>query len=262
MIRFVIFLAVALAGCSPQPGEAVAPEETNVERSLDGEYVVTFVNQAAPVIGIEGYEPTITITGERIHFQSQCIYDDWVFSREGEAISTGPWDYGETVAMCARGLAPGEEAIIAAFDEATTVRFVQGGLWFSGEGGDVQLRRLPSAEELAARDVELTGSWTVTALDGEAIAEPLEIEADFEQIWWEPGCAGQSVRYTIARDSFALIPQGAPGVVCDIGFPPELPLVWEALNSADTIAKEGDGTVTIAGGGRSVTIAPRKAEKR
>lgn len=137
------FLALPLvAACSAAGGESGGSQSgaASAERDFAGEYVVTFVNDEPPLINIEGHEPTVTITAERIHFHSQCIYENWSYERSDESITTGPWDYGgEVVAMCARAPAPGEEAIIAAIDGADTIRFVRRGLWLSGEGGTVQL---------------------------------------------------------------------------------------------------------------------------
>ena len=261
----LILLTAMLAGCnmaSPADGAAdTPPAAATTEASLEGTYVVTHVNEAEPLIGIKGYEPTVTITADRIHFQSQCIYDDWSYRRDGESIAVGPWDYGEPVAMCARSFAPGEEAIIAALGGADTVRRTLDGMWFSGPQGTVQMRRDPTAEELTARDIDLTGSWLVQALDARVIEEPIPLEGSFEAIWWEPGCAGQSIRYSVQGSTFrAPRPTGSAGDVCDIGFPDQLPQVWEAMHAADTIMRlEGveGGAVLIEGGGRSVVLSPR-----
>jgi hypothetical protein len=90
-------LAFASA-CMPEPrnaahGEIVLASAANEPKQDDiiGKYVVTYVDGAAPIINIEGHEPTITITRERIHFQSQCIYADWTYERDGETISTTPY---------------------------------------------------------------------------------------------------------------------------------------------------------------------------
>ena len=253
--------AMALLACSPDQAapDTKLPNAAKAEqRSLDGRYVVTFVNEASPVIGIEGHEPTVTITGECIHFQSQCIYDDWSFERDGERLKTAAWDYGgEPVAMCARGFAPGETAIMAAIGGADTVRFVQSGLWFSGPQGTVQLRRIPDPADIAQRAVDLTGSWRVAGLDGQAIDAPyaIALTADSQQIWWEPACAGQSVSYSVSGSRFRTISyDDGPTMVCDIGYPDELERVWSALAAADTIQRMPDNGVRISGNGRSVTL--------
>ena len=254
-------LAAVLLACAPadpQDEFVAASKAAAAARSIEGSYVVTYVNEAEPVIGIEGHEPTVRIWAEGIHFQSQCIYENWEYSREDEDIETGPWDYGdEVVGMCARGLAPGEEAIIAAIRGADTVRFVSHGLWMGGDGGTVQMRFVPSEEDLASRAVDLTGEWRVTELDGSAATGeygPIELSADWNNIWWEPSCSGQGVSYTIDGNNFDAPEPGNPGLVCDIGFPQELTQIWFAMAAADTVERTAEKAVRISGNGRSVTL--------
>lgn len=262
-MRHIDFLPLAalLLACSPvspQDEDPSAGEQVSAARSIEGTYLVTHVNQAKPLIGIDGHEPTVTISADRVHFQSQCIYENWAYTRDGESIETGPWDYGgEVIAMCARALAPGEEAIIAAIREADTVRFVAHGLWLSGDAGTVQLRFVPSETDLASRAIDLTGEWRVAGIDGlQASGEfgPIALSADWDSIWWEPACSGQGVSYTIDGNSFDAPEPGNPGTVCDIGFPQELATIWSALAAADAIERAPQNGVRIHGNGRSVTL--------
>lgn len=254
-VGWIVVVGLALAACTAEPGAIPQAETEAASRPIVGDYVITYVNEAPPVFGIEGTQATVTIDAERIHFQSQCVFDDWRYTREGEAISTGIWQASQE--MCARALEPGEEAIITAIGAADTVRHVPRGLYLSGTGGTVQMRFVPGAADLAGRAVDLSGSWRVAALDGKAPADPIDLEADWHGVWWEPGCAGQGIAYTIAGDRFTAPPPGQPGAVCDIGFPPDLTAVWSALVAADTIAESTDGGVAITGGGRSVLLVRR-----
>lgn len=43
-------------------------------------------------------------------------------------------------------------------------------------------------------------------------------------------------------------------VVCEIGYPPEVPQIWQAMDAADTIERTADNGVLISGGGRSVLL--------
>lgn len=261
-MRFPLLLPLAatLIACAPADPHEQAAEQARqaaAGRSIQGEYLVTYVNEAAPLINIEGHDPTVKISADRVHFQSQCIYADWSYSRDGEDFEASPWDYGDAgIAMCARALAPGEEAISAAIENADTVRFVRSGIWFSGEGGTVQLERIPDPAEVAARAVDLRGEWRVAGLDGEEISEPIALSIDFENILWEPGCAGQSLDYRIEGDRFYadyIVPQG-PVTVCSIGYPDELIEIWHALDAAETIERTPENGVRIHGNGRSVTL--------
>ncbi|KLI64935.1 hypothetical protein [Aurantiacibacter marinus] len=259
-------LASLILACSPAPGpQQRSVEEVIAARSIEGEYVVTFVNEAVPLINIEDHEPTITIDAERIHFQSQCIYHDWAYERDAERLQTRPWTYPESggvVGMCARGLSAGETAIIEAVGGADTIRFVPRGLWLTGDGGTLQMRFVPSDDQLAARDVDLTGSWNAQALDGSDLPVGIDLEASFDAIWWEPGCAGQGISYTIQGERFSAPEPGNPGMVCDIGFPPELTAIWSAMSEADTIEQTVNNGVLISGNGRSVLLAPNRGEAR
>jgi hypothetical protein len=147
----LVFLAFAIAlatACMPEAGTApVSRGETMVpaaeEASRDGmfgKYVVELVNGAPPDIDFEGHEPTITIGPQRIHFQSQCIYADWIYERDGEAISTKRY-YEPGSAMCARGLEPGETAIQEGIDKAVTARRIGDGLQLEGGGYRIALHR-------------------------------------------------------------------------------------------------------------------------
>lgn len=253
-----ILATLALFACAPAPGDDAAANATQAPaaRGLEGEYVVTHVNEADPATGFAGEEPTVTIAADRIHFQSQCIYQDWSYTRDGEDIQTGPFRYDEPPAMCARGLAIGETAIIEAIGAAETVRFVHSGLWLSGAKGTVQMRRLPSDRDLAGRTVDLTGSWLVQALDGRELPFALALEADFEQVWWEPGCAGQAVNYAINGSAFNLRQRDSVEMVCEIGFPPEVPEIWSAMAAAESVERTANGGVLISGNARSVLLVP------
>ncbi|MBH5321652.1 hypothetical protein [Aurantiacibacter sediminis] len=264
-MRILWFAApLGLLACTPAPasgdigGDTAGEPAADLEfRSIHGTYVVNYVNEAEPMIGIAGHEPTVTIDAERIHFQSQCIYENWSYERDGENLETGPWDYGgDPIEMCARGVAAGEEAIIAAIDGADTVRLLADGIWMSGRGGNVQMGFEPDAEDRAARAVDLTGSWTVQALDGEDLSPGIAVEVSWFSIWWEPNCAGQGVSYMIEGDRFDAPQPGNPGMVCDIGFPSELPEIWTAMAEADSIERTANGSVLISGNGRSVLLAP------
>ena len=147
--RFLVVLLALAAACVPQEGHSPAPDDDAqvppvVEATADaivGTYLVTHVDGAPPTINIEGNPPTVTIGEKRIQFQSQCIYADWTYTRDGEAISTKPY-FEPGSAMCARGLAPGEVAIQESFEQARTIRRVGGDLHVEGGAHRLQLRQV------------------------------------------------------------------------------------------------------------------------
>lgn len=149
-VFFVVFPLVLAAACMPPAGisaenynETLAPAAVEAAQgAITGTYVVKLVNGAAPAINIEGREPTITIGAQRIRFQSQCIYADWTYERDGEDISTKS-DYEPGSAMCARALAPGEAAIQNSLDKASTIRRAGERLYLEGGGYRLEAHRLP-----------------------------------------------------------------------------------------------------------------------
>lgn len=140
------------AAFAPAGGKEVLTPAAADEMARDnilGSYVVKLVDGVPPVINIEGHQPTIMISKERIHFQSQCIYADWTYKRDGEAISTDSY-YKPGSAMCARALAPGETAIQDAFKKATVLRRNRSGLYLEGGKNRLELHRivdLPATHE-------------------------------------------------------------------------------------------------------------------
>ena len=151
-MRLILALsALAMAACTTQPGrtepdpprtEAVSLDNVAAP-SIDGRFVVVAVDGAPPLINIEGHEPTVTIAGDRIHFQSQCIYADWTLERSGEKLSAKPY-YEPGSGMCARGLAPGETAIQDAFTGLAAISpTASGDLIVEGGGHRLALRRSP-----------------------------------------------------------------------------------------------------------------------
>jgi hypothetical protein len=257
--------ALVLSGCAAEPpapnSPASAPLSTPAApvqqlQGIEGEYTVVFVDGAPPVINIPGYAPTITIGPDRIHFQSQCIYADWTYELNGEAISTKPY-FKPGSGMCARGLAPGETLIKTAFGSLETIRRIRGDLYGEGGGHRVQLQRKTDADRIALRAVDLAGAWRVAAIDGRQL-DPrygLALTADHDQIWWEPACALQYRAYTITGARFATRPPDqTPREVCDIAVPRELAQVWSALDVANTIAPATGNGALIGGRGRSVLL--------
>lgn len=150
MPLFVVGIAITLAAACT-PGMRTDPANGNDtlasarvearENDIIGTYIVTHVNGTPPIINIEGHEPTVTVSPGRIHFQSQCIYADWTYKREGDGISTEHY-YEPGSAMCARALAPGETAIQNIFDKARLIRRTEAGLYVEGDGHWLDLQRL------------------------------------------------------------------------------------------------------------------------
>ena len=118
--------------------------------------------------------------------------------------------------------------------------------------------------ELAQVDT-LEGTWQVTSVDGETLRFPLTFEADATHVWWEPKCAGVVFSYAIdgpditigSRTDVTPPPPGTPPPpVCTVGLPPMLAQAREALVAAQTAGVTADGTVRLAGAGRTLGMIP------
>lgn len=274
MRLIVPVLGLALAACTARPGDGssaptMSPTASAAQRpaasSLDGRYLVVSIDGAAPIIDIAGHDPIVTIEGDRVHFQSQCIYADWTLARAGGKLAAKP-HYEPGSAMCARGLAPGETAIQDAFTGLTAIAPVAGGLVVEGAGRRLALRRTANPEPAPpappAAVASLAGEWRVAAIDGRDFNESygLALSGSARELWWEPRCAGVARRYRIegARIAFTAPPgaalAGKPAEVCAIGLPDRLPDVVRALDAATTVQRTEANGLLIGGGGRSVLL--------
>ncbi|APE27765.1 hypothetical protein [Aurantiacibacter gangjinensis] len=255
--------ASCLLGCAPTPTQDNNSAEQANTASADhvsGRYQVFALNEVALTPSANGL-PEVTIEDGRLHLQSQCIFHDWEFSRDGETVRTGSWDYGdEAVGMCARGLTETEQTSITVLSEVDRIIRVAGGYYLSGPAGNIQLQTIPDPAEVAARDVDLRGHWSVRSLDGADLPYSIELQANFDEIWWNPGCAGQGRQYAIDGSAFSTVPppDGAREV-CAIGYPEELPRIWQVMDQAETIVSRRDGVVVISGPDGTVGLVPAPA---
>lgn len=112
-------------------------------------------------------------------------------------------------------------------------------------------------EEPQSPAVDLAGYWRVAGIDGAPFdaSYGIALSADAQRIWWEPECARQYREYSISGSDFSAPARSNDGeVVCDIGYPEELPEIWSVLEAADTIERTPENGVLISGNGRSLLI--------
>ncbi|WP_435418863.1 hypothetical protein WAB17_04720 [Parerythrobacter aurantius] len=224
--------------------------------TMEGSYTVAFINHREPAPRGDWPAMRVTIGPDRIVWTSQCVGAQWTYRGSDEDYRTERY-YEAGTGMCARGLTQEEQQVERAFDELELILRVEGGVYVEGGGEKVQLRLVPSEAQRSARAVDLSGEWRVAGIDGKPIDQSygLAIRADFRNVWWEPGCAGQGRDYAIVGNRFeTLPPPPGPATVCAIGYPPEVPQIWQAMDAADTIARTPENGVLISGGGRSVLL--------
>lgn len=126
-----------------------------------------------------------------------------------------------------------------------------------GGGRRLELRRSATFDVAEASTVVLAGEWRVAELNGEDIGKPypIALSANGQRIWWEPSCALQYRIYNIQGQRFTVSPPApSTSAVCDIAIPDELPRIWAALESADTIKLTPANGIRISGGRLSVTL--------
>lgn len=98
----------------PRPPADIAPAPAAAPIPLAGEYRIAGVDDREIDLP---HAITASITAARIHVTADCLTFGWAYTRDGDAIAT------ERVAVesCARGLAPAEEAVVAAIDAARRI---------------------------------------------------------------------------------------------------------------------------------------------
>ena len=131
----LIIALLALAACRAQPEPQREPEAPPLAASAElvGEYRVA---------GVDGSDIdlphgiTASISADRIHLVSDCVNMAWSYTLADGRLATEQ----APAEGCARGFEPAEQALLAAFDVADTVRRTPANaLEFSGGGHSVTL---------------------------------------------------------------------------------------------------------------------------
>lgn len=121
------------ASSAPPTTTAASPEPAAPKVELPGEYRVAGVDGQSIDLP---YAITAAITASRVDINADCLIFAWSYTANGNAITTSRL----TTAGCERGLTEVEEAMVAAFDAATTVARTPGnGIELSGDGHTVTL---------------------------------------------------------------------------------------------------------------------------
>ena len=106
---------------------------------------------------------------------------------------------------------------------------------------------------------DLTGHYRIDRLaDGTALDWPIEVSFDEDSVWWEPGCAGQGLAYRASENGVEFYSARPEGIyaVCDIGFPEQLPQLWEELSGAKQVRLGPDRVVRLSNGNEEWVFQP------
>ena len=117
----------------------------------------------------------------------------------------------------------------------------------------------------SASVITLAGEWRVAGINGKEIegSVGIALRADEREIWWEPRCAGFVRSYKIEGTRFTTgpfigfkpyRPGDPPPIVCLIAPPPQMPAIFDALTSADSIRRTPNNGIEISGGGHSLLL--------
>lgn len=256
--------AALMAACAPEaegpsPADATQPATRAEPFDLRGQWSVSRIDGESLGVAV-----SFTGSANALVWQPSCAGQDIAYRTVGDAIEfyqpprSGPRE------VCEIGFPDALPRVLEALEGRWDVSEKDNGNLLLTRGERVMVL----AKWPAGPSISLTGEWRVAGIDGREFDEPygIALSATREEIWWEPRCAGQSVRYRIVNDRFVVVepppapppPPGAtrppPPVVCTIAIPDRLPDVMNAIRAADRIERTPANGIQLSGNGRSLTL--------
>jgi len=233
---------------------------------LSGEYRIIRIGDHIPQPGHEE-GMLVTISADRIHYRSECIYADWEWRVERGVIYTDR--YAEPgAAMCARALSDDELAAEGVFDSVRdwTVG-VYDGIAIHGPRDTLVLRPLSQEEDNAVFSMEdLVGEYRVAGIDGMPLDGNMGIALSISEsrISFEPECLGFVWRAGVPLPGLLQVErdptygsQRTPGgslVSCQPSVTPEFGELASALDQVDRVTRTEENGIELSGSGRSVLL--------
>ncbi|GAB5349015.1 hypothetical protein [Alteriqipengyuania sp. 357] len=239
----------AALGGSGGPAQAGAAAGATTQRvDLTGEWVIE-------TLGGRPLEQPIALTGDTdaLEWQPACAGQTISYRTSADGIAFARPQYDEPQIVCRIGYPQDLPRVLEALEGTWDVSRGKGGAAVLLTRGDERIVLSPLASDVPTT---LAGEWRVAGIDGEPFDEPygIALSADDQKIWWEPGCAGQSISYTIRDNRFAVTEPAYDGPVCKIGLPPRLPEIISAIRAADRIERTEENGIRLSGDGHSVTL--------
>lgn len=255
-----VVLVLALGACTaqaddpaPQASDAIDAAARAEPYDLSGQWSVSRIDG-------EMLDMSIPFTGsaDALTWQPACAGQAIAYRRVGDAIEFTQPPRNASRVVCEIGYPDALPRVIEALVGRWDVSEQPNGNLLLARGD----RQLVLEKAPAEPSLSLAGEWRVAGIDGRAFDEPygIALSADESEIWWEPRCAGQSVRYKIRGTRFATPgpprggPASEPAAVCKIAIPPRLPDVMTAIRAADRIERTPANGVRISGDGHSLTL--------
>ncbi len=127
----------------------------------------------------------------------------------------------------------------------------------------------PESPGAKSSQPDLAGDWQVASIDG-TLTTGIRLTGSGDALIWKPECAGQFIHFRQAgqaiefRRSFdeATAPPAGEDdmlIVCEIGFPKEVPEIFQLLPSLDTASQRADGRLVLAGNGHELVLERPKS---
>ena len=119
----------------------------------------------------------------------------------------------------------------------------------------------PDSRQDAAQVRELAGKWVIARIDGRSLQQPIALTGRGDSLVWEPECAGQTISYRASGSEIEFHRPRPDGeqVVCEIGYPQDLPRVLDALEGRWSASLAADGGVLLSRDGARIALEPANA---
>ena len=108
----------------------------------------------------------------------------------------------------------------------------------------------PDSRQDTAQVRDLSGEWVIARIDGQPLAQPIALTGRRDSLVWEPECADQTISYRSSGTGIEFYrpePEGeGERVVCEIGYPQDLPRVLDALEGRWSVSQAADGGVVLS----------------
>lgn len=112
------------------------------------------------------------------------------------------------------------------------------------------------AAEEQAEAIDLQGQWGISRLGGETLDYRITFTGGRAALTWQPACAGQDILYRAAGEQleFYQPERDEPRIVCDIGYPADLPVVLDYMEGRWDAVWQDNGDLTLTRADEVLTL--------
>lgn len=278
-----ILAGAAIAGCTDQntrgdekaSSDVLASKATPLDLKAPetlsrGLWRVTAIN--GETLTEEGSPILLSVDGESIHAQSQCVWWQWSHAIEGPAFAAAPLsrlaldDQAGMMSqpMCARGYSVQEEAFAKALEKGYAItRPSPTTVTIKGSAGSIALekqRGTATPITLIHRD-SLAGTWRVSAVDGrppQLVDGPFRIRFDDRHAMSSSSCIAWFWVYQGSQGQIAFSKRPLLIPICERGISPAEQGFTDRIEASRTLVRTADGSVQLQGDKGSLTLVSDK----